>query len=342
MAGKKSTQGARATLRDVGRMAGVDPSLVSRIINNNPKAHATPETRKRILAAIRSLDYKPNVSARGLKLAKTSMIGLLLPDMTNPMNELIVKGVQEEAFELGYGIVIGNHAEMGADKAFASLLLQGQADGLLILGHEMTDATLRAISESDDGRLLPVNARVPGISSSVTLKDSLASEMAVEHLASLGHKKIIGIFAPLRFDTAKRRRDGFKSACRRLGIEPIIVESAGYTYRDGFESAVEGIEDFKPTGIYASSLVIAIGTLAALRIKNLRVPEQVSVIALHDADIANFTSPPLTTVSLPAMQMGMDAVARLVQLISGGKPSHHVVSENPVLHQRESTASPFR
>jgi LacI family transcriptional regulator len=138
------------------------------------------------------------------------------------------------------------------------------------------------------------------------------------------------------------RRDGFKSACRRLGIEPIIVESAGYTYRDGFESAVEGIEDFKPTGIYASSLVIAIGTLAALRIKNLRVPEQVSVIALHDADIANFTSPPLTTVSLPAMQMGMDAVARLVQLMSGGKPSHHVVSENPILHQRESTASPFR
>jgi DNA-binding LacI/PurR family transcriptional regulator len=342
MTGKRTGRDARATLRDVGREAGVDPSLVSRVINDDPKAYATTETRKRILAAIRLLDYKPNASARGLKLARTSTIGVLLPDLTNPMNEAIIKGIQEKALELGYGVVIGNHAEVGVDRAFASLLLQGQADGLITLGHEMTDKTLRLISESNDGRILPVNGRIPGISSSVNLNDARGSEIAVEHLAKLGHKRIIGIFAPLRFDTAKRRQEGFKNACRRFGIEPIAVEAEGYTYQDGFNSATEGITDFKPTAIYASSLVIAIGTLKALKSQNFRVPEDVSVIALHDAEIANFTSPPLTTISLPASQMGSDAVVRIVDLISGGKPMHHVIDKKPILIKRESTAVPTK
>lgn len=342
MTAKGTGRDARATLRDVGREAGVDPSLVSRVINDDPKAYATTETRTRILAAIRLLDYKPNASARGLRLARTSTIGVLLPDLTNPMNEVIIRGIQEKALELGYGIVIGNHAEVGVDKAFASLLLQGQADGLIILGHEMTDNTLRLISEGNDGRILPVNGRIPGIFSSVNLNDAHGSEIAVEHLAKLGHKRIIGIFAPLRFDTAKRRQEGFKKACRRFGMEPIAVEAEGYTYQDGFNGAIKGITDFRPTAIYASSLVIAIGTLKALKSKNLRVPEEVSVIALHDAEIANFTYPPLTTISLAAAQMGSDAVVRIVDLISGGKPTHHVINKKPILIKRDSTSAPIK
>lgn len=344
MVGRKThSQSARKpTLRDVGRLAKVDPSLVSRVMNNDSKAYATAETRKRIFEAIKSLDYKPNTSARGLKLARTSMLGLLLPDLTNPMNESVVNGIQEKAFDLGYGILIGNHAEIGVDTSFVSLLLQGRVDGLLTLGHAMTDNSLKALTETNDGRLLPVNGRIPGITSSVTVNDSLGSELCVAHLVSLGHKRIVGIFAPLKFDTAKRRLSGFKKACRRNGVEAIVVEARGYTYQQGYESANIAIAKFNPTAIFASSLGIAIGTLAALREQNLEVPEQVSVIAFHDAEIANFTSPPLTTVSLPAMEMGMESVEQLVKMISGGKPKHHIVAGEPVLILRRSTAPAAR
>lgn len=330
----------KPTLRDVGRLANVDPSLVSRVINNDPKAFATEETRARILNAVNILNYKPNVSARGLKLAHTSMLGLLMPDLGNPINASIVQGVQERALELGYGVIIGNHAAIGADKTYVSRFLQGQVDGLIAFGHAMTDASLEAIHERDDGRILAVNGRIPGISSSVTVQDGLATEYCVEHLVKLGHKNIVGIFTPIKFDTAKRRLDGFMKACKKEKINPIIVEAQGYSYKDGYESTLQAIDHYAPTAIFASSTQLAIGALAAARKRKQIVPDRISVITLYDSDISNFTSPPLTTVTLPALEMGMEAVERLVGMIRTGKSNHYVLTQKPVLKIRESTA-PF-
>ena len=113
MATKKSTTLSRkATLRDVGLLAKVDPSLVSRVLNNDPNATASAATKTRILAAAKKLNYTTNFSARNLKMAKTLTIGLLLPDLTNPVNDLVAHGVQERAAELGYGVVIANHSNV--------------------------------------------------------------------------------------------------------------------------------------------------------------------------------------------------------------------------------------
>ena len=143
MATKKSTTLSRkATLRDVGLLAKVDPSLVSRVLNNDPNATASAAPKTRILAAAKKLNYTTNFSARNLKMAKTLTIGLLLPDLTNPVNDLVAHGVQERAAELGYGVVIANHSDIGGDKTISQMLTQGHVDGIIAFVHSVKDSFL--------------------------------------------------------------------------------------------------------------------------------------------------------------------------------------------------------
>ena len=116
---------ARATIRDVARIAKVDASLVSRIVNNDPKASASAATRQRVLDVVAELGYRANSAARMLKTARTQMIGLLLPDLANPMYSAIVSGVEKRCSEIGYGVLLGDHAEGQTEKTFADLLERG-------------------------------------------------------------------------------------------------------------------------------------------------------------------------------------------------------------------------
>jgi LacI family transcriptional regulator len=330
------------TLKDVGKLAGVDPSLVSRVLNNDSTTSASPATKKKILAAVKALGYKVNFSARGLKMARSSTIGILLPDLKNPIYEEMVRKIQERAMELGYGIVLGSHAEIGADKTFASLLLQGQVDGILALGLEINDASLRRLAENDNGRVLTVNARFKGISSSVILEDSRCAEYCVNHLNELGHKKIVGIFSPLKLDIYKRRYTGYMKACDKLGIEPLNVIAEGFEYHDGYVATLEAIAKYKLTAIFAASNFLAIGTLRALRESHLTVPEQVSVISMHDSVITEYLSPPLTIFSLPTLELATTAIEQLVGMIVGESPKHTIVKSKPILVLRSSTGTPPR
>ena len=105
----------RATIRDVARLANVDPSLVSRIVNNDPKASASVATRKRVLDVVEELGYRANSAARMLKTARTQMIGLLLPDFSNPMYSAIISGVERRCTEIGYGVLLGDHGKLRKD-----------------------------------------------------------------------------------------------------------------------------------------------------------------------------------------------------------------------------------
>jgi LacI family transcriptional regulator len=330
----------RPTLRDVGKLAGVDPSLVSRVLNNNSTTSASLATKKKILAAVKTLDYKVNFSARGLKMARSSTIGILLPNLRNPIYEEMVRKIQGQAMELGYGVILGSHAEIGSDKTFASLLVQGQVDGIIVLGLEINDASLQRLAENDDGRVLIVNARLPGISSSVVLEDSLGAEYCVNHLNELGHKKIVGIFSPLKSYTYKRRYTGYKKECDKLGIEPLIVIAKGFEYHDGYIATLEAIAKYKPTAIFAASNFLATGVLRALRECNLAVPEQVSIISIHDSVIAEYLSPPLTIFSLPILELATTAIEQLVGMIAGESPKHTIVKGKPILVLRSSTTAP--
>ena len=335
---KSSILQRKATLRDVGRLAKVDPSLVSRVLNNDPNATASAATKSRILSAAKKLNYTTNFSARNLKMAKTLTIGLLLPDLTNPVNDLVAHGVQERAAELGYGVVIANHSDIGGDKTISQMLTQGHVDGIIAFVHSINDTLLENLSKNSNGRILPMNGKIKGIESSVSLDDPKAAEMCVEHLVDLGHKKIVGIFGSTSNDSPKRRVAGFKKGCAKYNIQPNIVFTQGYSSHDGYLATLEAITKYSPTAIFPSSNSYALGTYRALYEKKFRIPEDISVITLHNSTLTEFLSPPLTSVRLPAEEMGKVSAEKLIDMLSGKKVKHFIVDGKPSLVLRGSTA----
>lgn len=333
----RSFEGKRATIRDVARLAGVDISLVSRVVNDHPKASASPETRQRIAAAVETLGYQASAVARGLRMSRTFTLGLLLPDISNPLYVDIVRGVQERARERGYGVAIGTQPEGEEETTMARLLELGRVDGLLVASGMLRDTSIRRLSIAGGGPIVVVNRRVRGVDSSVVVNDSAGAAMATNHLVEAGHTRIAGLFGPPHIDTAKRRRAGFLEACKGAHIEGIAIDCSSWDARVGY-SATRALlsAGSPPTALFASTFMMGMGSLRAARDEHVLVPKELSVVALHDSEIADYLYPALTTVAMPAQRMGELAVDQLVSLLDGGAHRHLVVDEAPVLVQRAS------
>ena len=324
-------------MRDVATLAKVDASLVSRVINGDPKAGASPDTRQRIIDAVRHLDYRPNVVARGLRMARTWTMGVLVPSVTNPMYADVIAGAEERAHELGYGIVFRTHVEGAREEIFTRLLQQGRVDGLIVASGLLRDAFIRRIASGDFGPVVLVNRRVNQVRASVVVDDAAGAALAVRHLLDNGHVDVVGLFGPPAIDTSRRRRAGYSRALRSAGLETVAVDMPGWDFRNGYDGILR-ILDAHPntTAVFVSTMVMAVGAIRGLRERGLSVPDDVSLVALHDSDLAEFLNPPLTTVSLPIHEMGSAAVDLLVELIDGGVPRSIVVDGAPVLIERRS------
>ncbi len=209
----KATTGRRrttATLRDVADLAGVGPSAVSKVLNGQ-NITVRPETRERILDAVTQLGYRPNVYARGLRLQMSGALGILLPDITNPVYATIVRGAVQRANELGYSLLLAEIAPDNAEDAYERLVQEKRIDGLLITTARRT----RLVSSrlfSDNVPHVFVNRRLRGTSPCVTVNDAAGAALAAQTLAEWGHLKIGIISGPPDIDTAVRRLAGFREA----------------------------------------------------------------------------------------------------------------------------------
>lgn len=335
------SQTRRILLKDVARIVGVDQSLVSRVVNGDPKASASPATRRRILDAVEQLGYRASVVARGLRMARTWTIGFLLPDFENPMYSSIVRGAESETSTRGYAIVLGTHVEGAREDSFARLLQQGRVDGLLAASGLLKDLFMREVAATGPGPVVVVNRRVAGINASVVVDDRAGSRLAVQHLAELNHRMVIGLFGPGFIDTARRRRAGFDSACRDTGVEGIALEMSSWDSAAGHAATLQAIRKFPhATGIFASTFLMGVGALSAAREAKVAVPRALSVIALHDSSLAAFLGPPLTTVAMPTEEMGRQAARLLISMVDGQPARHIVVEGPPLLVLRQSTGTP--
>jgi LacI family transcriptional regulator len=334
----------RVTLREVAAVAGVDPSAVSRIVNNDPRLSVSETTRKRVLAAVEELGYRPSFGARGLRTSKTSTIGFVLPNLSNPMYEPILKGVERAAEEHGYVIILGTHVEGRSARTFARLLQEGRVDGLLVASSMLHDDFIREIVEHGPGPVIPVNRRVEGVVSSVVVDDEGASRKAVDYLCGLGHRTIGGIFGPAQFDTAIRRKKGFVDAIERADVRSVKVDCAEWSAKEGYAGALD-ILDKHPevTAIYASTLLMGIGALRAAAEKGRPIPSSLSVIGLHDSSLAEYLTPPLTTLRLPMEELGIAAVNLLIDCTKGslGRPIM-IKGDGQVIERASTGPAPTR
>jgi LacI family transcriptional regulator len=340
---ERTATNRRVTIRDVAARAEVDVSLVSRVLNNNPKASAAPATRERILEAARTLGYQPNVVARGLRMARTWTLGLVLPNLSNPMYAEIIRSAELRARERGFGLVFGTHVDGQEDETFTRILQQGRVDGLLTASGIHGDAFLRGVANGGHGPLVMLNRRVRGVRPTVTVDDAAGAALAMQHFVELGHTEVAGIFGPDAIDTTIRRRKGFAAAATEAAINAILINTNGVDATVGSSAAEQIFHDHRNvTAIFASTFAIGMGVMRAARRLNVRIPDEISLVALHDTELADFLTPELTTVLLPVDQMARQAVDILIDIIDGGSPNSVVVRQPPLLKLRESTARPRR
>jgi LacI family transcriptional regulator len=331
----------RVTIRDVAAAAGVDPSLVSRVVNDDPKASASAATRARILEVVEQLGYRANAAARSLASSSTSTIGLLLPDLANPMYGSILTGVARESEERGYGVIVASRAEGESEESFSRLLQTGPVDGLLIASGLFGDDFLRRITRFGGGPVVLVNRRVRGVGASVTVDDAAGAELAVRHLVEHGHRDIVGLFGPDDVDTSLRRRRGYEKAIAAAGLASRTVGLESWNMQAGHRAALELFDSAdRPTAVFASTIAMGIGVLRAARERDIAVPDDVSVIAFHDIELADYLAPPLSVVKMPTEEMGARAVRLLISLIEGGEPGNQVVRGPMSVIARASVARP--
>lgn len=329
------------TLRDVARLAGVDPSVVSRLVNRSPALNIAEQTRVRVVAAIDELDYQPNLTARGLKLRRAYAVGFILPELENPVYAPIVRGADRAAQEIGFGLVLGAATGPGdTEGAFMRLLQEGRVDGLLIASTVLSDDYLRD-KERVFAPLVIVNRRVEGIDACVTVDDKAGSAIASTHLLELGHRRLAVLTGPLSVDTSRRRLEGFRGAATAMDAEVAVHEAPTFSVRSGYEVACRLLKDSRPTAIFASTVTLALGVLRAGHEAGVALPEELSVIALHDTPLADFTQPSLTTVAMPLETLGATALRILKDRIDGRAVAPTLVEEPAAkLHARGSTAPP--
>ncbi len=333
----------RARLKDVAQLAGVDLSVVSRALNDDPRLMVTPETRTRILNAAEQLQYRPNAMARALRQAQTRTLGLLVPNVANFVYFELIRGIEQRAFEAGYVLLLANaHDSAKAEEVYKRLVLERRVDGLLIASASDEQPFPFEISD-ETPPIVWVNRRgKPG--PSILEDDEQGMALAVQHLVALGHTAIAHIAGPQSLDTGRRRLHGFIEAMRAAKLEPMaqhIVEGP-FTEQGGVDCMTALLHTNPiPTAVAASSLMATIGALATIKNAGLKVPQELSIAAFHDAVIANYLDPPVTTVQMPLHELGQLAVDRLLYKMAGGElPAETIVSIAPQLIQRTSTAPP--
>jgi LacI family transcriptional regulator len=326
-----------ARLRDVAAAAGVDASVVSRVLSGDARLSIRPETRQRVLDAASLLNYRPNTAARTLKTARTMAIGMIVTELANQNYATIASGAEERAAAAGYALLVasGSASERMLD-------LHGRIDALLV---GMATSETPRLNEFAGGGIpaLLVNRRETCGIPSVTVDDEAGAALATNHLLALGHRAIGHVAGPQNSDTGRRRLRGYGRALAESGVEgrPEWVAEAPFDEAGGHVATSRLLRlDPRPTALFVANVRAAIGAIAAARRLGLRVPEDVSVVGFHDAPFAGFLEPPLTTVRMPLHEMGRQAVDNLLDLLAGGAVDDVMVATPPELIVRASTAPP--
>jgi LacI family transcriptional regulator len=319
----------------VAQLAGVDVSVVSKVLNGDARLTIRPETRQRVLGAIATSGYRPNAVARSLRRSRNDMYGLVVPDFANPIYAQIIQGAEQSADAVGKLIFASSAIKRDLDK-LEVILGAGRLDGLLLAMSLSLDADRQL------GAKMPwlyLNRRGPEGRRYVCLDDEQAAKLAVSHLLELGHEQIGHISGPMTADTATRRRAGFRAALRSAGLKDrgSLTVGADYTPQGGAAAAQRIMTGRSiPTGLFVANVASAIGVMWWLQSAGFQVPRDVSVVSIHDLPLADYLLPPLTTVRMPLAELGK----RGVELLSTTKASAsitEVVSEPMELIVRGST-----
>lgn len=319
------------TLRDVADAAGVHPATASRALNPGTRGLVNAETARRVMKVAEALGYRPNPIARGLKTAKSGTVGLVLPDLTNPMFPPIVRGIEAILEAAGYsGLIVNTDNDPHRERVHIETLRSRQVEGFIIATARLEHPLLEQL-QREGVQMVMVNRRPEGLDlPSITPDDAVGIELSVRHLAQLGHRRIAHLAGPGNTSTGVARARAFRNAVRDLGLEhdPALVASCSHWSEEAGAEALRGMLDAGTdfTAVVAGNDLIALGCYDVFAERGLQCPDDVSVVGFNDMPFLDKLRPPLTTVSVPQQQIGAEAARLLLEAIADpARPARSVL-----------------
>jgi LacI family repressor for deo operon, udp, cdd, tsx, nupC, and nupG len=305
---------------DVAKKANVSTATVSRVISNT--GTVKKETAEKVLVAIQTLNYQPNMLARQLRRMETKTILVVVPDITNTFFSNVFRGIESVADENGYQVLLGDTGNIvERECGYFDILRQRKADGMILLTARSDQHLLEEISgeypivlacEYFEGSKLPT----------VSIDNISSARKATEHLLSLNHKRIGHISGPLELLVGRDRLKGFQQAMvqNNLPVDAYLIQEGDFSFESGFNLMLKILAlENPPTAVFAGNDEMAMGTIKAIKSKGLKVPEDISVVGFDDIKFASIFEPALTTVSQPTFAIGKQAMELLIKLMNNDK-----------------------
>ncbi|MBG9565518.1 substrate-binding domain-containing protein [Brevibacillus agri] len=309
----------KVTIADVAKKAGVSKTTVSRILNGHLE-HATEETRERILAVIRELDYRPNALARGLKQSKTNVLGIVLSNLQNPFWARVLEGVEDACRSMGYSLMICNSNEdPDLEEEYIKGLQMRQVDGIII-NPTMKNFALYEALLNYKFPVVAVNRKMSGLEVDMVVMDNIkGSTLAINQLWENGRRNIAIMLYPFEGVSPRIERiEGYKQALRNNGAEirdnliQVVPEKKGLI-KEATKELIRKSPDID--AIFSTNNMMTLEILEAIKELNLRVPDDIALIGYDETVWSKHLDPPLTTVSQPAFEMGELAAKSLIKKI---------------------------
>lgn len=318
------------TIKDVARKAGVGIGTVSRVFNRSPLV--SQETQMRVLQAAEELGYHPDVSARRLVQGRTRIIAFI--ERHTPRHlyvdafmSQVLLGVHTESREAGYHILLEpfTTTDVNGDNRLFQLIREKHADGIIISGPRIDDPIFSTLKDET----LPVvlHGNYPGVAlPSVDADNFHGARLATQHLIQLGHTRI-GMISngPFEYTAAVARRDGYLAALEEAGlpVDPAIILPGGFSPESGFQAMqILLAAEQRPSAVFVASDTVAVGAIKASRAAGVNLPGDMAMVGFDDIPWAAYLTPPLTTVRLPAQEIGRQAAKLLIQIIDGKSPKN--------------------
>ena len=305
------------TRADVAERAGTSTAVVSYVINDGPRPVAA-ETRERVLQAIAELGYRPNRVAQALRGQRSRVIGLIVPDISNPFYSELARIIENHADLLGYTLVLGN-SEQNAQRElrYVRTFLDRQVDGLILISGSSSDELMTLFAEIPVPFIL-LDRRINYAENAFLIATDGVSgaAMATNHLIALGHKSIAAMCGPSRMPS--ERAKGYIQAMEKAGLKPLLFHSGDFDRQSTYDLACEVLRAAdRPDAIFATFDLAGISILRAAADCGVSVPGEMAVIAYDDVQESRFTIPRLSTVAQPTSELGHLAAEHLVGLIEG-------------------------
>lgn len=322
----------KITIKDVAEMAGVSKATVSRVMNNSKPV--SDEIRKRVMDAIESTNFKPSAVARSLSNQKTKTIGVIVPDVANPLFSEIIKGIEEVAREAAYTVLLCvSGYEDTREMHYLEVLKEKEVDGLILSSYHNTKEQKQMLLNF--GKPVVLVGFEDDDFTSVEIDNHQAAIDVAEHFIK-NHKKIGMIHGPLDDLCAGRmRKEGFESALKNAGFKSHFKEG-DFKYHTGFEGAISLCKEHQVTALFCANDMMALGAIKGVQSLGLNIPDDVEIIGFDDVYMSSIYQPSLSTVHQPFEMKGRLATKELIKGLNGQNNIEKIVLDYKLVF-RETT-----